>query len=184
MRFGSCLAAVPQGVAASACCWARVASIAAMLPVRPASRKEEGTLLYWRTSMAIKSETECLSLSNAATAPVTSLSGTHVTCDLSELRDFRGRWAVRRMWIYGSATRDDFGEGSDIDVLCDFGSDSLWFYENSPGSKIDYRLECRAELSDILGRTADILSTVDLQAERNHLKREHILEQAVSVHEL
>ena len=87
------------------------------------------------------------------------------------------------MWIYGSAARDDFSEGSDIDVLCDFGNDSLWFYENSPGSKIDYRLECRAELSDILGRTADILSTVDLQAERNHLKREHILEQAVSVHE-
>ena len=133
--------------------------------------------------MAIKSETECLSLSNAATAPVTSLSGTHVSCDLSELRDFRGRWAVRRMWIYGSATRDDFGEGSDIDVLCDFESDSLWFYENLPGSKIDYRLECRAELSDILGRTADILSTVDLQAERNHLKREHILEQAILVDE-
>ena len=140
-------------------------------------------MLYWRTSMAIKSETECLSLSDAATAPATSLSGTHARCDLAELRDFGGRWAVRRMWIYGSAARDDFGEGSDIDELCDFGSDSLWFYENSPGSKIDYRLECRAELSDIFGRTADILSTVDLQAERNHLKREHILEQAVSVHE-
>lgn len=133
--------------------------------------------------MAIKSETECLPLSNAATDPVKSLSGTHASCDLAELRDFRGRWAVRRMWIYGSAARDDFGEGSDIDVLCDFESDSLWFYENSPGSKIDYRLECRAELSDILGRTADILSTVDLQAERNHLKREHIQEQAILVDE-
>lgn len=112
------------------------------------------------------------------------LAGTHARCDPADLRKFADKWAVRRMWIYGSAACDDFGETSDIDVICDFGEESLWFHENSPGSTINYRGRCRMDLSDVFGRDADILSVEHLREERNPIKRENIWKQAVLVHGL
>ena len=113
-----------------------------------------------------------------------ALAGTHARCDPADLREFANKWAVQRMWIYGSAAREDFGESSDIDVICDFGGDSLWFHENSPGSTINYRGRCRMDLSDVFGRDADILSVDQLREERNHIKRQNIWDQAVLVYDI
>ena len=113
-----------------------------------------------------------------------ALAGTHARCDPADLREFATKWAVQRMWIYGSAAREDFGESSDIDVICDFGDDSMWFHENSPGSTINYRGRCRMDLSDVFGRDADILSVDQLREERNHIKRQNIWDQAVLVYDI
>lgn len=121
---------------------------------------------------------------DALTPNAEALSGTHARCDLDDLREFAARWNLRRMWIYGSATGDDFGENSDIDLICDFGDDSLWFHENSLGSTINYRGRCRMELSDVFGRVADVLCVEQLNEDRNHIKRQDIWDQAVLVHEL
>lgn len=97
------------------------------------------------------------------------LAGTHARYGPAALREFAERWNVIRMWIYSSAARDDFRESSDIDVICDFGGDSLWFYENSPGSAIDFRGRCGMEFSEVFGRDADILGAEQLGVERNHI---------------
>ena len=112
------------------------------------------------------------------------LADTHARFDSAALSEFAIRWSVKRMWIYGSAVRDDFRDDSDVDVICDFGSDSLWFYENSPGTTIDFRGRCGMELSDLFGRDADILGAEQLREERNHLKQQIIWGEAVLVYEL
>lgn len=110
------------------------------------------------------------------------LTATHARCDSAVLREFAVRWSVKRIWIYGSAVRDDFRDDSDIDVICDFSGDSLWFYENSPGSTIDFRGRCGMELSEVFGRDADILGAEQIGEDRNHIKRQIIWDEAVLVY--
>ena len=57
------------------------------------------------------------------------------------------RFGVRRLAIFGSALRDDFGPGSDLDLLVEFES----------GARTGLRMfELEAELTDLLGRKVDL----------------------------
>jgi len=59
-----------------------------------------------------------------------------------QLADYCRRHGIRRLALFGSVLRDDFGPGSDVDVLVDF----------EPGDR-SFRalLEAKDELSALLG---------------------------------
>ncbi|MBI5197641.1 MAG: nucleotidyltransferase family protein [Nitrospirae bacterium] len=64
-----------------------------------------------------------------------------------KIADFCGRHHIRRLSIFGSALRDDFGPDSDIDVLVEFEPGHV------PGLAF---FSMERELSGILGRKVDL----------------------------
>ncbi len=71
-----------------------------------------------------------------------------------QLADFCRRRSVRKLSLFGSVLREDFGPNSDVDVLVEF----------EPGATVGYfgLAEMEAELSEILGRKADIRTPAEL----------------------
>lgn len=64
-----------------------------------------------------------------------------------ELEDFCRRHAIRRLALFGSVLREDFGPESDVDVLVEF----------KPGSQVGLEFfRMQEELSEILGREVDL----------------------------
>ncbi len=63
--------------------------------------------------------------------------------DKDEIREFCERHYIRRLAIFGSALRDDFGPDSDVDVLVDF------IPGHTPGFFKLFEME--EELSGLLG---------------------------------
>lgn len=73
----------------------------------------------------------------------------HATLDLpiEELALFCRRHGIRRLAIFGSALRDDFSPGSDVDMLVEF----------EPGTQVGLNFfTMQQELSDLLGRRVDL----------------------------
>lgn len=74
-----------------------------------------------------------------------------VSIDGDRLAAFCRRHRIRRLALFGSVLRDDFGPESDVDVLVEF----------APGHSPDFFLlyDMEQELSEILsGRKVDILT--------------------------
>lgn len=63
-------------------------------------------------------------------------------------------WRVRELSLFGSVLRDDFGPGSDVDVLVDFEPTAPW-------SLLDFA-RLRNELSDYFGRPVDLVEKAAL----------------------
>jgi len=82
------------------------------------------------------------------------------------LAEFCRRHHIRRLAVFGSALREDFGPDSDIDVLVEFAP------EHIPGLFGMARLE--RELSLLLGRKVDLRTSGDL----SRYFREEVLEEA------
>ncbi len=60
---------------------------------------------------------------------------------------FCKRHGIRRLAVFGSALRDDFGPESDVDVLVEF----------EPGTRVGLRFfSMQDELSTLLGRRVDL----------------------------
>ena len=78
-----------------------------------------------------------------------------VTLDLARLEDFCRRKGIRRLALFGSVLREDFGPGSDVDVLIEFEPG------RTPGF---FRLfDMEDELSEMLGgRRVDLQTPEDL----------------------
>jgi uncharacterized protein len=70
------------------------------------------------------------------------------------LDDFCRRRLIRKLSLFGSVLRDDFGPESDVDVLVEF----------EPGAVVGYfeLADMEAELSELLGRKADIRTPGEL----------------------
>ncbi len=66
---------------------------------------------------------------------------------MDEIAEFCRRHHIRRLALFGSVLRDDFGPDSDIDVLVEFESDHV------PGLAF---FEMQDELSEIFGRQVDL----------------------------
>jgi predicted nucleotidyltransferase len=83
------------------------------------------------------------------------------------IAEFSRRNYIRRLAIFGSALRDDFGTNSDIDILVEFEPD------RAPGFFGIARME--RELSALLGgRKVDLRTPEDL----SRYFREQVLEEA------
>ena len=64
-----------------------------------------------------------------------------------QIREFCRRHHIRRLSLFGSVLRDDFGPESDVDVLVEFDADHV------PGLAF---FAMQDELSRILGRNVDL----------------------------
>ena len=67
----------------------------------------------------------------------------------TEIEDLCKRLRIRRLDIFGSATRDDFNPNSDVDVLVQF--------ERDRSDKFNRYFELKENLEDILGRSVDLV---------------------------
>jgi predicted nucleotidyltransferase len=79
---------------------------------------------------------------------------------------------VRRLAVFGSAARADFGPQSDVDLLVEFRD------VESPGYA-DRFLRFAEEAEKILGRKVDLLTTLSL---RNPYLRRRVESEAVEIH--
>jgi hypothetical protein len=71
----------------------------------------------------------------------------HLEFDRERLEELCRAYRVRRLALFGSVIRDDFGAESDVDVLVEFEADAkigLSFFS------------LQAELSDLFGRQVDL----------------------------
>jgi hypothetical protein len=84
---------------------------------------------------------------------------------------FCRRHRVRRLALFGSILRDDFGPGSDIDVLVEFERDGApGFFELG---------EMREELSTLFGRDVDLRTPRSLSP----YFRDRVLREALPLHD-
>lgn len=70
-----------------------------------------------------------------------------IPIDLQKVADFCRRHHIRRLALFGSVLREDFGPESDVDVLVEFEPGHV------PGLAF---IAIEAELSEILGRKVDL----------------------------
>lgn len=84
----------------------------------------------------------------------------------AKLADFCRQHHIRKLALYGSVLRDDFGPDSDVDVLVEF----------APGERVGLlRLAgMELELSKLVGRRVDLRTPQDL----SRYFRQEVLEQA------
>jgi uncharacterized protein len=80
------------------------------------------------------------------------------------------RHHIRKLAVFGSALRDDFGPDSDIDLLVEFEPG------HTPGWEI---VSIEDELSDLMGRTVDLRTPQELS---RHW-RQRAIDSALVIHE-
>ena len=91
----------------------------------------------------------------------------HLELDRDQLASFCRRHHVRRLALFGSVLRDDFGPDSDVDVLVEFEADHV------PGFIALHALE--EELAQFMsGHPVDLVTAGAL----NHRIRERVLASA------
>ena len=70
-----------------------------------------------------------------------------IAIDQRQIADFCQRHHVRKLALFGSVLRDDFGPGSDVDILVEF----------EPGHVPGFaHFDLQEELAGILGRKVDL----------------------------
>ena len=80
------------------------------------------------------------------------------------IAEFCKRWRIEELSLFGSVLRDDFGPGSDIDVLVSF--------ERGSGRSLFDLVDMADELGTILGRKVDLVCKNGL---RNPFRKREIL---------
>jgi uncharacterized protein len=84
---------------------------------------------------------------------VNAVMHARLAIDDEELTEFCLRNRIRRLALFGSVIRDDFGPESDVDVLVEF----------EPNHHVGYGfIRLQDELSDLLGRPVDLNTPEDL----------------------
>jgi predicted nucleotidyltransferase len=86
------------------------------------------------------------------------------------VEDFCRKWKIVRLELFGSVLREDFDPDSDVDFLCSFAADASW-------SLFDL-MRMERELSEIVGRKADLVDREGVEGSRNWIRRREILSRA------
>ena len=81
-------------------------------------------------------------------------SGKKIRIPKERIAEFCRRNHIRRLSLFGSVLRDDFTSESDVDLLVEFDPDHIPGLITLSGMEI--------ELSEILGRKADLRTVEDL----------------------
>ncbi|HEY8665444.1 MAG TPA: nucleotidyltransferase domain-containing protein [Tepidisphaeraceae bacterium] len=84
------------------------------------------------------------------------------------------RWRISRFSFFGSILREDFGPGSDVDVLVDF-------LEHEKPSLLQFA-QMQAELESLFHRKVDLLDHSGVEQSRNPYRRQEILATAEIAH--
>jgi predicted nucleotidyltransferase len=99
---------------------------------------------------------------------------TQVDVPAEQIAAFCHKWNVTELALFGSVLRDDFGPGSDIDVLVTF----------APDVKIGVfdLMRMRDELTAMFGRQVDLVERRLIEQSNNYIRRKHILDTAEVVY--
>ena len=92
------------------------------------------------------------------------MTESRVIIPLAAIEEFSRRWKITEFSLFGSVLREDFGTGSDVDVLVSFEEGATW-------SLFDL-VEMKAELERIFGREVDLVEKDSL---RNPFRRHAIM---------
>jgi predicted nucleotidyltransferase len=86
--------------------------------------------------------------------------GIAVDIPQAEIEAFCRRHHIRRLALFGSVLRDDFGPDSDVDVLVEF----------EPGTRVGYftLVTIQYELAELIGRDVDLLTPGALNPRFRH----------------
>ena len=82
------------------------------------------------------------------------MKSSHLPISQATLAEFCKKHHIRKLSFFGSILREDFGPDSDVDVLVEFDLDQIPGLFGLSGMEI--------ELSELLGRKADIRTPEDL----------------------
>ena len=92
----------------------------------------------------------------------------------SRLTEYCRANGIKRLDVFGSALRADFGPESDIDLLVEFEPDrKLGFFDF-------VRIE--QEFADLFGRKVDLVERIAVERSRNYIRRAAILGSAETIH--
>ena len=99
---------------------------------------------------------------------------TNIVVPQEQIADFCRRWKISEFALFGSVLRQDFRSDSDIDVLVTFAPSARW-------GLFDLAT-MQEELTQIFGRKVDLVSRRGVEASRNYMRRQAILNSAQVVH--
>lgn len=88
----------------------------------------------------------------------------------AQLVSFCDRWGIVELAIFGSAARGDLRPDSDLDILVSFAPDQ--------SISLLYLAEMELEMEELCGREVEIVTRRSVEASRNSIRREEILESA------
>jgi hypothetical protein len=91
-----------------------------------------------------------------------------------KIEAFCRKWRVKEFSLFGSVIRDDFGPGSDVDVMVQFADDTRW------GLSELGRME--QELEAIFGRKVDLITRRSVEENPNPIRRRHLLSEREILH--
>lgn len=92
---------------------------------------------------------------------------TKIKLPKAKLTAFCQRWRINELALFGSVLRDDFGPGSDLDVLVTFAPEADW------GLLDLVRME--QELAELLQRKIDLFTRQAVEQSHNWIRRREIL---------
>ncbi len=92
----------------------------------------------------------------------------YITIPKNEIKAFCQRNHIRSFGLFGSALREDFGPGSDIDVLVEF--------ERAYRPGLMKLVEMQEELTRIFGQNVDLVERQAVEKSENYIRRRRILE--------
>ena len=91
----------------------------------------------------------------------------NIDLPLERIAEFCRKWKVTEFALFGSVLRDDFGPGSDVDVLVTFAPEATV-------SLFDYP-EMQDELEEVFSRPVDLLNREGVEQSLNPLRKKAIL---------
>lgn len=91
-----------------------------------------------------------------------------------KIEDFCRRNHILSFGLFGSALREDFEDGSDIDILVEFER------EYRPG--FSELIEMQDELAGIFNRKVDLVERRAVEKSENYIRKRHILESVESIY--
>ena len=92
----------------------------------------------------------------------------HITIPKDEIKAFCQQNHIRSFGLFGSALREDFGPGSDIDILVEF--------EQAYRPGLVELVKMQEELVQIFGQKVDLVERQAVEKSENYIRRHHILE--------
>lgn len=97
-----------------------------------------------------------------------------IVVDTEKIAAFCRQHRIRRLALFGSVLRPDFRPDSDVDVLVEFEPDAQ--------HTLFDLVRMQEELKRIIGRDVDLVSRRGIEASRNYLRKQAILNAAEVVY--
>jgi hypothetical protein len=98
----------------------------------------------------------------------------HIDIPMEKVAYFCHRWQITELALFGSVLREDFRPESDVDVLVRF--------DPKARHTLFDMVHMQEDLQLILGRQVDLISRRGIEASRNYLRKNAILNSAEVVY--